>query len=323
VAVAGTSGSDVSVAPDASSVVDTGIERKRVLVSDPATAAIVSAIAGDLIVVESFVPPGENGHTYEPVPSDAVRAATADLYIENGMELNEAVSRFVRANYRAGTPEVTLSDAIPTAEVISTDSAAEIAAHGHAHSFNAHFWTDPVYAIWYAEEIVEALVVLDPQNTDAFRTRAAEFIARLRVLDSRFRTAIASIPPQNRKLVVYHDSWSYFGRRYGIPIVGAIQPVTFSEPSAEEIRRMIDQIRAETVPAFFGSEVFPSDVLDAIAAETGARYFSDLSDEELPGVPGTAEHSYEGMMIRNVRLITEALGGDIGILADLVPGAAS
>lgn len=293
---------------------------KRVLVSDPANTAIVREIAGDLLQVESLVPPGANGHTYEPVPSDAIRAATADLYIENGMELNEAVSTFVRANYRDGTPEINLSDAIPENEVISTDSAAEIAAHGHAHSFNAHFWTDPIYAIAYAEMIAVALGDLDPANAQIYADRSKAFIERLRVLDEATRAAIASIPIAARKLVVYHDSWSYFGRRYGIPIVGAIQPVSFSEPSAEEIRRMIDQIKAENVPAFFGSEVFPSDVLETIAAETGSTYYSDLSDEELPGEPGTPEHSYEGMMIQNVRLITSALGGDVSILDDLVPG---
>ncbi len=303
------SGTDAPVAPS-----------KRVLVSDPANTAIVQEIAGGLLIVESLVPPGANGHTYEPVPSDAIKAATADLYIENGMELNEAVSQFVRANYRDGTPEVRLSDVIPKNEVISSDSAAEIAAHGHAHSFNAHFWTDPVYAIAYAEEIALTLRGLDPANGEVYSERAAAFIDRLRILDEATRAAIASIPIANRKLVVYHDSWSYFGRRYGIPIVGAIQPVSFSEPSAEEIRRMIDQIRAENVPAFFGSEVFPSDVLETIAAETGSTYYSDLSDEELPGEPGTAEHSYEGMMIQNVRLITSALGGDVSLLDDLVPG---
>lgn len=295
--------------------------RKQVLVSDPANAAIVEVVAGDLLIVESLVPLGANGHTYEPVPADAIKAATADLYIENGMELNEDVSDFVRANYRSGTLEVRLSDVIPKDQVISTDSAEEIAAHGHAHSFNAHFWTDPNYAILYAERISEALAQIDPANADTYRQRASSFATRLRFLDERFRAAIASIPLENRKLVVYHDSWSYFGRRYGIPVVGAIQPVSFSEPSADEIRRMIDQIRAEGVPAFFGSEVFPSDVLEAIANETGARYYADLSDDRLPGNPGSPEHSYEGMMIENVRLITSALGGDISLLNDLVPGA--
>ena len=296
-------------------------ERKFVLVSDPANTAIVREVAGDLVDVESLVPPGANGHTYEPVPSDAIKATRADLYIENGMELNDAVTNFVRANYRQGTKEVTLSEVIPPAEVISSDSAEEIASHGHAHAFNAHFWTDPIYASAYASRVVQALQTLDPVNAATYKENGESFIERLRLMDGKFKEAIQSIPEATRKLVVYHDSWSYFGRRYGIPVVGAIQPVSFSEPSANEIRRMIDQIRNENVPAFFGSEVFPSDVLNAIASETGAKYYSDLSDEELPGEPGTPLHSYEGMMIQNVRLITSALGGNVSILDDLTPKA--
>ena len=292
----------------------------RVLVSDPANTALVREIAGDLLIVESIIPPGGNGHTYEPVPSDAVKAASADLYIENGLELNPSVSKFVSTNSRPDIPTVTLSDAIPSTDIISTDSAEQIANHGHAHSFNAHLWTDPVYAIAYVNRIVAALSALDLQNALIYRERADKLIKRLQNLDVVFRAAITSIPQQNRKLVVYHDSWSYFGRRYGIPIVGAIQPVTFSEPSADEIRRMIDQIKRERVPAFFGSEVFPSDVLETVSRETGATYHADLSDEELPGEPGTPEHSYEGMMIANVRLITKALGGDVSLLANVVPG---
>lgn len=294
--------------------------KKLVLVSDPANTAIVREIAGDAVIVESIIPPGANGHTYEPVPGDAVKAVTADLYIENGMELNMAVTNFVRANYRTGTPEVRLADVIPKGEVISTDSAEAIAAHGHAHSFNAHFWTNPAYAMLYAEQIRIALTQLNPENAEVFTQRTTAFVNRLSILDVAFRQAIDSIPAQSKKLVVYHDSWSYFGRRYGIPVIGALQPVSFSEPSAAEIRAMIDQIRKEKVPAFFGSEVFPSDVLNAISSETGAAYFSDLSDEELPGVPGTPEHSYEGMMIENVRMMTRALGGNVGLLDGLVPG---
>jgi ABC-type Zn uptake system ZnuABC Zn-binding protein ZnuA len=305
----------------ASETVPRAVASRRVLVSDPANTAIVKEIAGNLVLVESIIPPGGNGHTYEPVPSDAVRVASAELYIENGLDLNPAVSQFVEANAPAGIPKVTLADAIPKNEVISTDTASQIAAHGHAHSFNAHLWTDPIYAIAYVERIASALSSLDSANAAKYQDRARKFINRLRNLDSVFRLAIDSIPLPNKKLVVYHDSWSYFGRRYGIPIVGAIQPVTFAEPSADEIRRMIDQIRREKVPAFFGSEVFPSDVLATVATETGATYHADLSDEEIPGNPGTPEHSYEGMMIANVRLITSALGGNVSILADVVSGA--
>ena len=305
---------------DSNEVAAVSTPKKLVLVSDPANTAIVQEIAGDVLDVESIIPPGANGHTYEPVPGDALKAASADLYIENGMELNMAVTNFVRANYRAGTPEVQLADVIPKGQVISTDSADAIAAHGHAHSFNAHFWTNPAYAILYAEQIRLALTQLDPGNAELFAQRTTAFVNRLTILDDVFRQAIDSIPVQSKKLVVYHDSWSYFGRRYGIPVIGALQPVSFSEPSAAEIRAMIDQIRKEKVPAFFGSEVFPSDVLNAISSETGAAYFSDLSDEELPGTPGTPEHSYEGMMIENVKMMTRALGGNVSLLDGLVAG---
>jgi ABC-type Zn uptake system ZnuABC Zn-binding protein ZnuA len=310
-----------SVQSDGSSAGDSSIAPQlRVLVSDPANTAIVQEIAGDLLIVESVVPPGGNGHTYEPVPGDARKAVLADLFIENGMDLNPAVTKFVEANSKADLPVVTLSESIPFNEVISTDSAEDIASHGHAHSYNAHFWTDPIYVIAYAEQIKAALSQLDPANAQTYSERADRFVTRLRALDESFRNAISSIPLANRKLVVYHDSWSYFGRRYEIPVVGAIQPVTFSEPSANEIRRMVDQIRNEQVPAFFGSEVFPSDVLEALAGETGATYYANLSDEELPGEPGSPEHSYEGLMIANVRLIVSALGGDVSTIADLVPG---
>ena len=297
------------------------VDRKRVLVSDPANWAIVREIAGDLLEVETIIPPGANGHTYEPVPGDAIKAAAADLYIENGMGLNDSVTRFVMANYDSPNREVRLSDVIPKPEVISTDTPEQIAAHGHSHAYNAHFWTDPNYAILYARKVGTALANLDPANQAVYAARTESFVSRLTALDMAFREAITSIPAQNRKLVVYHDSWSYFGRRYGIPVVGAIQPVSFAEPSAEEIRRMIDQIKRERVPAFFGSEVFPTEVLEVVARETGSRYYSDLSDEELPGTPGTPEHSYEGMMIANVRLITSALGGNVALLDQLRPGS--
>jgi ABC-type Zn uptake system ZnuABC Zn-binding protein ZnuA len=140
-------------------------------------------------------------------------------------------------------------------------------------------------------------------------------------MDAAFRTALATIPEANRKLVVYHDSWSYFGRRYGLPVVGAIQPTDFSEPSAAELRATIDEVRAQGVPAFFGSEVFPSDVLQAIEAESGARYVADLSDDKLPGEPGSPEHSYVGMMVANTRTIVAALGGDPSALDAILPAS--
>jgi ABC-type Zn uptake system ZnuABC Zn-binding protein ZnuA len=93
-------------------------------------------------------------------------------------------------------------------------------------------------------------------------------------------------------------------------VIGAIQPSDFSEPSASEVADLIDQVRSEQLPAIFGSEVFPSDVLETIAAESGAQYVDDLRDDDLPGEPGDEGHSYIGLMKRNMEIMIPALGGD-------------
>jgi ABC-type Zn uptake system ZnuABC Zn-binding protein ZnuA len=289
-----------------------------VVVSDPPIADLVAQVAGDDVRVVSVVPMGADGHTYEPVPEDARTLAEADIYIENGMSLNNVVTSFAVVNYPEGTPHHVLSEVIPPSEVIATDTAEQIAAHGHAHNFNAHFWPDPGYAAMYVERIAEILSDYDPANAAAYAERAAGVTDQLLELDAAFVAALGTIPEANRKLVVYHDSWSYYGRRYNIPVIGAIQPTDFSEPSAAELRSTIEEVRAAGVPAFFGSEVFPSDVLEVIEAESGAAYVADLSDDRLPGEPGSAEHSYQGMMLANTRTIVEALGGDPSALDSIV-----
>lgn len=290
-----------------------------VVVSDPPLADLVRRVAGDRAEVVGLVPLGADGHTYQPRPEDARKLAKADLYIENGMGLNGAVSMFALKNYPSGTPHVELARSIPTQEVIATDTPEQIASHGHAHSFNAHLWPDPVYAAAYVGVIEQALADADPEGEPAYQQRAAALAAQIKAMGEAFAVAIETIPPQNRKLVVYHDAWSYFGRRYGLPVVGNIQPADFSEPSAAEVRATIEQVKKAGVPAFFGSEVFPSDVLKTIAEETGARYVADLSDDKLPGAPGAPEHGYVGMMVANVRAVVSALGGDQAALDAVDP----
>jgi ABC-type Zn uptake system ZnuABC Zn-binding protein ZnuA len=261
---------------------------------------------------------GADGHTYEPVPEDARTLAEADMYIENGMNLNNVVTAFAAVNYPEGTPHHVLSEVIPPEEIIATDSAEEIASHGHAHSFNAHFWPDLRYATMYVERISQILSEYDAANAAGYAERATAVTAQLEQMDAAIVAALATVPAENRKMVVYHDSWSYFGRRYGIPVIGAIQPTDFSEPSAAELRSTIEEVRAAGVPAFFGSEVFPSDVLEVIEDESGATYVADLSDDQQPGEPGSPEHSYQGMMLANTRTIVQALGGDPAALDAIV-----
>jgi ABC-type Zn uptake system ZnuABC Zn-binding protein ZnuA len=189
-------------------------------------------------------------------------------------------------------------------------------SHGHP---NPHLWLNPQHALSYAALIRDELVRIDPENKNAYEHNAAAYLKRLEALDQAIREAAQTIPENNRRLLTYHDSWPYFARRYGFKIIGAVQPSDFADPSPREVKRLIDQIKKEKVPAVFGSEVFPSPVLEQIAKEGKTRYIDKLRDDELPGKPGEAQHSYIGMMVENLTIMFEALGGSAEALKKVDP----
>ena len=179
---------------------------------------------------------------------------------------------------------------------------------------NPHLWTDPRYALAYARVVRDDLSRRDPGDGPYFRANYARFAAKVAELDKAMRTAFATVPAGERKLLTYHDAYAYFAEDYGWKIVGAIQPSDFEEPTAKDVAALIDQVRAERVKAIFGSEVFPSPVLAQIGRETGATYVDVLRDDDLPGEPGAPEHSWIGLMAFDYVTMTEALGGDASAL---------
>ena len=100
------------------------------------------------------------------------------------------------------------------------------------------------------------------------------------------RASFATIP--KRELLTYHDAYAYFAKTYDWDVIGAIQVSDFEDPTPKEVASLIDQVRDADVPAIFGSEVFPSPVLEQIGKEAGARYVDVLRDDDLPGAPGDA-----------------------------------
>jgi ABC-type Zn uptake system ZnuABC Zn-binding protein ZnuA len=185
---------------------------------------------------------------------------------------------------------------------------------------NPHLWTDPRYALAYARTIRDDLGRRDPEHRAYFRGNYTRFAARVRGLDRAMRASFATIPPARRKLLTYHDAYAYFARDYGWKVIGAIQVGSFEDPAPKEVASLIDQVRAERVPAIFGSEVFPSPVLAQIGREAGVRYVDTLRDDDLPGEPGDPQHSWLGLMRFDYLTMTEAMGGDAGPLRALPVG---
>jgi ABC-type Zn uptake system ZnuABC Zn-binding protein ZnuA len=177
---------------------------------------------------------------------------------------------------------------------------------------------DVKYALRYAELIRDWFSEMDPPNATDYAANFAAYKARLDQLDGLIRQGVASVPEANRKLLTYHDSWAYWAREYGFKVIGAVQASDFSDPSPQEVANLIDQIKAENVPAVFGSEVFPSPVLEQIAKESGAKFVDELRDDEPPGDQNAPEHTYLGMVKNDMEVMIGALGGDPKIFEPLV-----
>ncbi|MFQ5540455.1 MAG: metal ABC transporter substrate-binding protein, partial [Candidatus Binatia bacterium] len=188
---------------------------------------------------------------------------------------------------------------------------------------NPHLWLNPEYARQYAELVRDELIRLDRNNVMVYEENTARYLNRLEALDQAIAEAAKTIPKRNRRLLTYHDSWPYFARRYGFEVIGALQPSDFSDPSPREVARLIDQLRMVGVPTVFGSEVFPSPVLEQIAREAKTKYTDRLRDDELPGKPGDPQHSYIGMMLENIGIIFEALGGSTEPMKKIDPAPVS
>ncbi|OGO49749.1 MAG: ABC transporter substrate-binding protein [Chloroflexi bacterium RBG_16_63_12] len=273
---------------------------------------IVYNIGGDRINLTGIVPEGTNSHTFEPAPSDAQKLAQADLIFANGLKLEEPTLKLAEANKKADAEIILLGE-----QTITPDQYVyDFSFPKEAGSPNPHLWPNPMYALRYAEIARDALARRDPANADYYRKNHDAFKARIEALDKAIMETIHSIPAANRRLLTYHDSFAYFAPRYGMTVIGAIQPSDFAEPSAQDIANLITQLKAEKVPAIFGSEVFPSPVLDQIAKEAGVQYVDTLRDDDLPGKPGDANHSYLGLMVEDVKIMATALGGNPALIAN-------
>ena len=290
-------------------------EKLKVVTTVAPITSLAENIGGTKIELEGVVPEGVNSHTFEPPPSVVRTIADADVIIMNGLQLEEPTLELAEANKRADAQILLLGDNTITPEEYKYDFSFPQSG-GRP---NPHLWPEPTLTAEYARLIRDQLVQLDPANQEYFDENFTALRSRLEHLDQQMRIAVQTIPAANRKLLTYHDSWAYWAARYQVEVIGAVQPSDFAEPSASEVASLIDQVRAANLPAIFGSEVFPSDVLETIAAETGAQYVDDLRDDDLPGEPGDEEHSYVGLMKRNMEIMIPALGGDAASIALVDP----
>jgi len=296
---------------------NSAIQNLNVVTSVSPITNIIRNVGGDKIDLVGLVPEGINSHTFELMPSDVVKLNNADLVVIDGLGLETNVED-IAEEARNKDPQLQVLKL--GANTITSDQwVFDFSFPEKKGDPNPHLWLNVAYAMNFANLTRDKLIEMDPQNAHYYTTNTDRYISLLKNLDKGIMQAVHTVPPENRKLLTYHDSWTYFALRYNMTVIGAVQPSDFGEPTTQEVARIIDQIRSERVPAIFASEVFPTGVVDQIAKEGNVTIVGTLSDDDLPGNPGNSEHSYVGMMLVNMENMLVPLGGNITALNGVHP----
>ena len=181
--------------------------------------------------------------------------------------------------------------------------------HGHEEgSCDAHVWMNPENVMLWTLTIRDALSELDPANAETYAQNTAAYIVQLSELQSELESLVQAVPEENRVLVTSHDSLGYFAARFEFEVVGVVIPggSTVSEPSAQDLAELIDEIEEEGVSAVFAETTVAPGLVQQVAAESGASvltlYSGSLSDADGPA------STYLDYMRYNVETIVNGLG---------------
>lgn len=275
------------------------INAYQVITTTSIFADLAKMALGDAAHIESIIPAGVDVHTFEPSPSDVEKIQSADLIIANGLGLDGWIGSLIEA---AGKSE---ADTLFLGEGLDQESDWVYLSNAETPgTFDPHIWLDPKGAVLYVQRIADHVSRNAPDLAQRIAATSADGIAKINAIDADLAVAFAAIDPDQRKIVTMHDAFGYFARAYEIEIVGVAVASPGQDPSAQEIRALIDAIRSAGVTALFSEVQLPSKVLDQIAAETGATVLQDLYSDALGASPAD---SYLGVMRTNADAILGAL----------------
>jgi ABC-type Zn uptake system ZnuABC Zn-binding protein ZnuA len=263
----------------------------QVVTTTTVLADIVGRVGGDRVAARSIIPAGVGPEDYEPKPDDARSLDDADLVVSNGVGLDDFLGGLIEAN-GSDAPRLVVGDGIPTIDVDGTP--------------NPHFWLDPtIVAEHYVPAIETKLAEIDPAGAPTYRANAAAYATEIAAMDAELKTEVATIPEADRKLVTFHDAFPYFARHYGFELVGVILGSPGQEPSAGDLAKLIDTVKAAGVRAVFSEAQFSPVLAETLAKEAGiTRVVTTLYNDALGPAPAD---TYLGMMRWNMAEIVEAL----------------
>jgi zinc/manganese transport system substrate-binding protein len=236
-------------------------------------ASIANEVGGDHITVESIAKGYQDPHFVEAKPSFILKLQKADILILVGRELEIGwlpvlINQSRNAKIQQGAPGYL--DASLQAQILEVPGGQITRAEGDVHPLgNPHYWMDPENGKIIAREIFDMLVKMRPNDRSYFEPRLNDFVNRVSAAEKRWLDMMA--PYKGTMVVSYHRSFSNFAERFGLNIVGYVEPKPGIPPTPQHTLDLISQMKKDNVKIVMVEPYFDLKTPNAIGRETGAE----------------------------------------------------
>jgi ABC-type Zn uptake system ZnuABC Zn-binding protein ZnuA len=236
-------------------------------------ASLTREVGGDKVKVDAIARGYQDPHFVEAKPSFIFTLNKADLLVVVGRELE--IGWLPPLILQSRNPKIQPGangylDASLSAKILDIPTGQITRAMGDVHpQGNPHFWLDPGNGRRVAQAILKKLQAMSPADADYFAQRYADFDKRLGDAERRWDAALA--PYKGLKIVTYHRSWPNFCDRFGLEVVGYVEPKPGIPPSPSHTLDLIQEMKAKNIKLILVEPYFDLKTPNSIARETGAR----------------------------------------------------
>ncbi|WP_017220482.1 metal ABC transporter substrate-binding protein [Moritella dasanensis] len=267
----------------------------KVVTTFTVIADMVRNVAGDAAIVTSITKPNAEIHNYQVTPGDIRRAQGADLIIYNGLNLELWFDKFFR----------NLTD-VPSIVVTKGIVPMGIAKGPYSGKPNPHAWMSASNALIYVENIRQALVEYDRDNSAVYNQNALRYSAQILDAVEPFKQQLTRLPKHKRWLVTSEGAFSYLTRDYDLKELYLWPINADSQGTPQQVRHVIDAVKANNIAAIFSESTVSARPAQQVARETGSRYAGVLYVDSLSGVDGPVP-TYIDLLQVTLSTITEGL----------------
>ena len=277
----------------------------NVVATTPDLASIANAVGGDHIDLTVLAKPTEDPHFVDAKPSLILKLNRADVVIEGGAELEigwlpRLLDQSRNVKLAADAPgHVACAQGVPLKEIPTTldRSKGDIHAAG-----NPHYIVDPVNAKIVARNIAEAFCALDEKSAAAYRANLQQFTE---ALDAKLVEWQKKLEPfKGQQVVAYHNSWLYFGDRFGLNIDIFLEPKPGVPPTPRHLAEVILKMKQNKVRVILVDPYLDRRTAETVAAKTEATV---VDVAQFPGGVKGTEGGYIALMDYLVNSVAKAL----------------